>query len=123
MWLHVYFHYQVDNFKLKSIRHNIDFDTLQKGYEQHVLAKTTNWFTHSCIHLDGNIIFLGGKMETKDFENLFEQTHIITIWRFDVIALNAEVESNSLVVEMKLLGKVVEWYQIMFGIMFKKMTM
>lgn len=62
-------------------------------------------------------------METKDFDNLFEQTQTITIWRFDVVALNVEVEGNSLVVEMKLLGKVVEWYQRMFGVMFKKMTM
>jgi hypothetical protein len=107
MWLHVYFHYQVDNFKLKSIRQNIDFDTLQKGYEQHVFTKTTNWSTHLCIHLNGNIIFVGGKMEAKDFENLFEQTQIMTIWRFDVVALKVEVEGSSLVVEMKLLGKVV----------------
>jgi hypothetical protein len=54
---HKFIHYQVDNFKLRSIRQNIDFDTLQKGYEQHVLAKTTNRSTHSCIHLDGNILY------------------------------------------------------------------
>ncbi len=46
-------------------------------------------------------------MEAKDFENLFEQTQIMTIWRFDVVALKVEVEGSSLVVEMKLLGKVV----------------
>jgi hypothetical protein len=60
-------------------------------------------------------------MEVKYFENLFEQTQTIIIWRFDFVAFN--VESSSMVVEMKLLGKVVEWYQRMFGVMFKKTIM
>ncbi len=34
----MYLHIQVDNLKLNSIRQKIDFDTLQNGYEQHVLA-------------------------------------------------------------------------------------